>query len=82
MEGREWWCWAIIVVHGRGSLLAVCPCLVSVGCHVCEQSSLFGGRSSLSRGGVLLFVGQALFVGVGCCSLVMGHCWWVSGCHL
>ena len=48
---------------GRGSSLAVCTHLSSVGnCCVCGQPSFIGGGSSSpSRGGALSFVGWALF---------------------
>ena len=77
MEGREWWCWAIVVICGQGSLLAMCIHLASVGSCVHGWSSFIGGGSSSSRGGALSLVGWSLFVPfVGAGSLLVGI--WVS----
>ena len=58
---------------GRGSLLAMCAHIASVGSHVHGQSSFIGGELSLSRGGALSVVGWALFIPfVGAGSLLVG----------
>ena len=75
MEGREWWCWAIVIIHGQG---------VVVG-HV--RSPCVCGFSCLQA--VIIHWWQVVVVhgwGVVICGLGVVHtihwCWVVVGVHL
>ena len=74
MEGREWWCWAVVVICGQGVVVGcVCsPC-------VCGFSCLWA---------VVIHWWQVIIVqgwGIVICGLGIVHtvCWrWVVGGHL